>query len=415
MTALSVDNLDFRRSVKLLLDLQNAICEDDEDTADQLRDDLERPLRRLIWPDKEWLRGLSGDLEMLCSREVFEPNPYSPDDYKKRVLAALSAREAETLLTLLRMEQRSFPEEMLAYGRSRAYSWFGLFEVSLAFLHHAMRISSTGHEYLVFQLHDLAQSGRYQEMWETAQTLFANPQSPEAVYIAVGEVTARIVSVKEAFAAHDQRAILGALRQETQRTLNTTPLGRLGSENAVLGNIMLGFVQEALGRKAKAKASYLTAANLMPESDAPWLFLGNLLFSTDIEQSIHCFSKAVELKTTHPVAYLIVAMVSLNAGEYEKCVELCGKAREFSGLLEDAEYRARVDDAIHSVLSQAKKAFNLSHDSFPTGPEKPARPQQVPFAQLFAGLDSSNSLMAHFLSERLERPTELGQPLRLAA
>ena len=132
MTVPFVKNSEFLEAITLLVDLQFAICEDDADRADALRDALDIPLNKLSWEANEWLRGLSGDLDMLCDQEVFEPNELSAIDYQRSLMAAWQNIENDPAAVLPFASQETaslttrrhsiFPRTRLSFAQP-SYDW----------------------------------------------------------------------------------------------------------------------------------------------------------------------------------------------------------------------------------------------------------------------------------------------------
>ena len=431
---LDLDAPDLQNAVRILVAHEHALCRGDEDAADELLADLEPFLRRLTWAQNEWLRGLSGDLHMLNDEETFVENPYSSKEHSRLMLAAFHGRDSEAVLSLLRMKQSKASADVVAYGRSRAYSWLGFHEVAIAFLRHAIKLCSTDQDYLVFLLYDLQNLGQYQELWETAQTIFSTAgTSPPRIFLTVGTV----FNIREHLPPQLRRNILGRLHQELNQALKAQYDPHFGSAGIALGYIMLGLVQEALGRSAKVEEAFLTAASIYPSDDAPWALLGNFLFRKNPDKAIYCFRQAIYRKTVYAAAYVVVAMAALNQKDYDSCKQLCHLALD-NNADGDNEYRARIASAVANTLTSVENAENghpvgspsvdYDHivrqaqyvDARRDGVDKKGEPMQGEQARQLSDLlpTSGPSGIASFLENRLgnlDRVAESMVPLKWAA
>ncbi|MDQ2688192.1 MAG: hypothetical protein M3Y28_10030 [Armatimonadota bacterium] len=135
------DSPNTQKYADVLIHLQRAICAGDESEAGRLCDASQDLAESLSIPEILWTQKLSSDLEMLCDEELLQPNPYSPQDYLRRLDRAFAQKDAEALLALLRMEQQVLTKERIATARSQAYLWLGFPQVAHEFLGAATRFA----------------------------------------------------------------------------------------------------------------------------------------------------------------------------------------------------------------------------------------------------------------------------------
>lgn len=343
--------------VSLLIQLHQLMREGKEEEADDLREFMDAPGIHLSGQEIQWVKRLSAELYSVSDEELFEDNPYAPERWRNLALTAFANRmiDTERLLALLRMKQNSIKPEIVAYARSRAYAQQGFYDLAFIFLQRAMQLSSEGNEskkYLIFLMHDLEQVGGYSQLWDVAQTIFdTEGMSPERIFLAAGT----IYRARNYFTDVELRPLLGRLHQEIEKALKTAYNGQFFAEDMAFGNVLLGIIQNALGRKAKAEVAYLNAARLNPVDDTPWLLLGELMLLSKPAKAVFAFQQAVKLETQNPIPYLAIAMISLNQGEHEAATKysLIALDKNTGG---NKNYRNKVTLTVNSFLSQIEEA-----------------------------------------------------------
>ena len=351
----------------LLVDLQTAICEDNEDQADALRDALDIPLNQLSWEANEWLRGLSGDLDMLCDQEVFEPNELSEADYQRRLLAACQDIETapEKVLTLLRKKQDRVSADVVAYFRGRAYSLLGFHKVGAVFLRRAIELVPDQLRYKVVLLGILWSHGDLEQSQPLLAAIFDDESAdPNIVLLAVAIMFHSMRSVSPV-----DRETLGRLRQKAAKVLRPSALPAMAPSVAGFGFIILGALSEMLNRQSEAYRNYSQACRLMPGDATPFLLRGRLLFKTNEQKAFPDFRHAVDSNVSDPFPYLILAREALKTGNYAEARILCLSAIKIGGPLVQGqayEFLAIAEARTHGFTDLADHYFQEARRLFPS-------------------------------------------------
>jgi tetratricopeptide (TPR) repeat protein len=367
MTVQFADNSEFLEAIALLVDLQLAICEDNEQRADALRDALDIPLNKLSWEANEWLRGLSGDLDMLCDQEVFEPNNLPEADYQRKLLAACQNIETapEEVLALLRKEQHTVSADVVAYFRGRAYSLLSIHQVGTLFLRRASELSPTRIQYKVVLLGNLWSAGNLNQAQPLIKAIFDDEgANPNAVLLAASIMFQSVKSISPA-----DRGSLGMLRQKVARVLRSPSLPAMVPAIASFGFIILGAISEILNRKSQARENYSRACDLMPGDAAPFLLRGRLMFKSDEQKALSDFRHAANLGVSDPLPYLILAREALKSGNYAEVHAMCMSAIQTGGPMVQGqayEFMAIAETQMHGAIDLAQHYFNEARRLFPS-------------------------------------------------
>ncbi len=367
MTVPFADNSEFHEAISLLIDLQIAICGDDEDRADALRDALDIPLRQLSWEANEWLRGLSGDLEMLCDQEVFEPSDLTQDQYQHKLAEGLQniQSDPEAILALLRKQQNKLPFDVLAYFRGQAYQHLRLYHVAVTFLRHAIGLNSEPIEYKAtlmgcfWSLRDLEQAKLLAKM--IVQDFNGNYK---AFFLAAGI----LLHISKKLSPED-RVAFGMLRRQIAEI--THSLSPTGSHRILVGFgfTLLGEIAELLNRKSQAMANYSEACILTPTASAPFLLRGRLMLEDDEQKALFDFRRTVDLEASDPLPYLVLARAFLQEGEYDNCTAMCTSAIQIGGPLVQGqayEFMAIAETQAHGETDLAQHYFDEARRLFPS-------------------------------------------------
>jgi len=312
---------EFLEAVALLVDLQFAICEDNEEWADALRDALDTPLSKLSWEANEWLRGLSGDLDMLCDQEVFEPNELSTTDYKRDLTAAWQNIESNpaAILTLLRKEQQFLPPDAIAYFRGYAYHLLNLYAIEVFFLRRAVELNPECVPYKVSLLDSLWSGGDLAQARPLAEAILEDKTANlENTLLTAGFMLRIIKKVSP-----DDREALGRLRRKVGGAIHSMPMPATAPNLVGFGFMLLGEISETLNRTTQAEENYSRACDLMPDDGTPFLLRGRLMFKKDERKALPDFRYAVNLGTSDPLPYLVVARESLRNKDYADCHVMC--------------------------------------------------------------------------------------------
>ena len=372
MIAKFADNLEFHKAINLFIALQHAICNEDEDQADALREALEEPLTALSWEANEWLRGLSGDLDMVCDQEVFEPNKGSQEDLYRLILSAWRniEEEPEPLLRLLRKEQFIVPYDLVAYGRARCYEFLGLTEVAPIFMKQAARLNPKQNAYKIFVLQSLKISnGPDNGFAEASQLSREIIENENATAEEVFMTSAMLLRKTNVLPEEVVRPICGWLRKSCQAIFSSSgEKAILPKKDVLFGQFVLGNINEKLNRTSAAKTCYSKVVQGAPAFDAGYLALGRLLFKTSEKAALPDFRKAVELKTADPLPYLVLARNAVVEKDYFTCISLSRAVIEIGGPQVQGqayEFLAISEYFLHGMTELADHYFEQAVKSFP--------------------------------------------------
>lgn len=323
MIVQSVNNSDFQKSITLLIELQFAICQDDEDTAERLREDMEVPLRSLTWDEREWIRGVSGDLESVCGQEVIEPNPYTASEYRKRLPEAWLNIETdpETLLSLLRIEQSVLSPARVAYARARTYGILGIHPLCKVFMRLASELEPTEIAYKIFMLELLYAQGNFDELNAIIESILEDYSSDPDLFIPAAAYAFMLI---RGLAPNVTRPRLGWLRERLQRFLNqlSVPVESLKRNVSIMGLHTLASVLDMLNRHRAAQEIYWQAHKLDPSNQQTEVALAFSLLRNDEKSALKMFSDLAARNTSHGIAYLFAAQSAGQQGLLEECVRL---------------------------------------------------------------------------------------------
>ena len=278
MTVPFAGNSEFREAITLLVDLQFAICEEDEARADTLRDALDIRLNHLSWEANEWLRGLSGDLDMLCDQEVFEPNGLSATEYRSSLLYALLDIEnnPEAILALLRKDQSFVSQKASAYFRGRAYSLLGLSQIGVVFLRRAVELDSENIRYKVVLLGSFWFTNDLDQARPLAEAIIKNSiADPNSFLLAAGfllQILGKTTPI--------DRVALGKIRRDIEKVVRSLQDLAADPNLVGFGLMLLGVIAEVLNRTTLAQERYSQACLLMPNDETPFLLRERLLYQT---------------------------------------------------------------------------------------------------------------------------------------
>lgn len=367
MTVPFAKSSEFLEAAALLVDLQIAICENDEDRADALRDALDIPLNKLSWDANEWLRGLSGDLDMLCDQEVFEPNELSTIDYHRTLMAAWQNVENNpvAVLALLRKEQALLPADVVAYFRGRAYHLLDMQTIGVLFLRRAMEINPERVPYKVILLNGYWAIGNLAQARPLAEGILEDKTAvPDEFFLAAGFMLRIIKQV-----APSNRMALGKLRRQIEAGIRSIPPSAPLPNLAGFGFMLLGMISEILNRTTQARESYSRACDLMPDDYAPLLLRGRLALKVDEQKALPDFRHAVNLGASDPLPYLVLARESLRAGDYADCQALCLLVSKLGGPMVQGqayEMMAIAEVQMHGETDLAKHYLDEAYKLFPS-------------------------------------------------
>lgn len=359
----------------LLIRLHEQMRHGSEEEAEKIREQMDAPGLLLTEDEIKLVKGLSADLYMLADEEILRPSGYSQKEFSERLVSAYKARDADTVLTLLRKTERPDSPSSVAHVRHIIYNWLGMEESARIFLLHASELDPQNITYRVNILTELNDEGQLGPIRSLATSVFNNPNaSSHAVLMAAGA----LFFMSKASSTDVARADLGQSWRKLRELFKKIPPVRLPVEDAVLGLLLSGAVLEALGRKSRAREEYEEATKINITTDAPWVVLGISWFKDDAGKAMPYFKRAVELDTEHPLPYLTLAIYALTHGDYleakrfsEKLLEkiresggpsssprLSAQVYELLGLVED-EQNGPTDVAINYL----KEAVHLDPEN----------------------------------------------------
>ena len=323
-------------AVNILIAHEHALCRGDEDAADELLADLEPHLRRLTWPQNEWLRGLSGDLHMLNDEETSVDNPYSTGDYWALMATAWVNMEddPDNFLRLLRFKQDRFSPAKVAYARGRGYGILGFSNVGTVFMRLASKLDPQQPYYRMALLTLLNRQNLSDDLDKELKEILDDPASdPDLVVIAVTLSFTRSVKAFGNLA----RAYLGEMRQKLQRVFDQKPLETVKPSTAFMGLHTLGSIQDRLNRPAKAQELYRQALQMNPQNQAVRVSLALSLLQNNETEAFQIFSQVAAEGTLFEIAYLFAAKY---AGEREMFAESAAMAERALTITRDTIVRA---------------------------------------------------------------------------
>lgn len=319
---------DIQNAVSILIAHEHALCRGDEDAADELLADLEPHLRRLDWPQNEWLRGLSGDLHMLNDEEVLEPSEQSREEYREALRNAWRVgtnipSDSNDLLALLRKEQDILTSGMVSFGRAGAYRSLGFPQLALEFGLNAVRLEPDGLNGLIYQtslLEDLRIRGEVKRATDLGLRLLNSSLTlPMIVLAAVA--TLHLIAIR--LPEEEGRPLLGQARRRVESLLKHPGLDKMILAPALL---LQGNLYWALRRNAEAQRFFSDAIRLDPEDDVPYVAMGLLLQQNGDPKGASYFERVIEKGTELAMPFLGLAQYALSDRNYQACRKLSSQA-----------------------------------------------------------------------------------------
>jgi tetratricopeptide (TPR) repeat protein len=286
-------NPDYVEYERLLIDLCDSMAEGDEEKADSLREEMDRPAKRLSAAEVMRLNGLSSDLYMITNEEVYESSPYTQPQLASLLAAAWQQTDWNRILELLRKNPQFLSHDKVAYLRARAYEGLGHTIPSLRFMRHAMKLKPDG-EYQLFVLQKLVSLGRFEEARTEAEK---NMQQ-------VGMSRESLMQLAAILFLSTQDMSKGAAGPIIDRAIQVLEQVLQGDTSAlhpsiiVQGYITLGSCYEEIGRKNRALEAYNSALLIQPNNEDALLLRAQLREDTD-PGIIQDFRDAVASNASH--------------------------------------------------------------------------------------------------------------------
>ncbi len=142
----------------------------DSDEAEAVRDKLDELWPRLTEEEVDFLRGLSSDLYMLTSNEIYSPYAGTQAQLRADLQAAYVSHDYHARLRLLRKSPTFLTPYGLAFLRARAYEELDHLDIALLFMRHAVNLNPRRDLYKLFVLDLLRKSGQYDQVLAQTDT-----------------------------------------------------------------------------------------------------------------------------------------------------------------------------------------------------------------------------------------------------
>ena len=149
-----------------------------EDEADAVRDEMDAPEQKLSQEEIMRLNGLSADLYMLQSNEVYEPYEGMREELVTALGGALSRNDYENILPLLRKGTPFLRPAQVASLRGRCYAMLGHLETGLLFLRYAAEQEPDQVAHRLYILGLLTQLNRTQEVLSEVESYARTVMEP---------------------------------------------------------------------------------------------------------------------------------------------------------------------------------------------------------------------------------------------
>ena len=177
MNAQFADNPAFLEYQDLLIQVQHAICQGDNQATNRLCEASEDLGQSLSLAEIQWLQWLSSDLEMLCGEEMLQPAEQTQEEYAQSLVQAwLTIEEQpEKILALLRRNHGYLSQSRVAYARAWAYGILGYKPLRHVFLQCASTLEPENFAYKIFLLDEAKTRGDLIQALQLAQLVFGSP------------------------------------------------------------------------------------------------------------------------------------------------------------------------------------------------------------------------------------------------
>ena len=238
----------------------------ESDRAEEVRDQMDGPWKRLDASEVEHLNGLASDLAATFEgvARADRPDPAADPallDHARAV--AYSRREWRRFLALMRDGATTLDAAFVAFARARAYQELGHAEAGLAFMRRAAELNPKDN-YKGLLLALLQELNRFDEAVPLAERCVADPESGlKLLTVAAGVLFASTRSAPEDSARHRYRVAVEALTRALGEDLRA---GAYDRDERVVGHVLRGLCLESLGQFDAAENAYDDALDLEPNS-----------------------------------------------------------------------------------------------------------------------------------------------------
>jgi tetratricopeptide (TPR) repeat protein len=263
------------RYVHLLVELHRltALNLDETEAADQLRDEMDLPWRRMTPEELRMVRDLSADLYTITDPA---PPPVSsfPQEVDASIARSLRDEDWVRVLHVVRDNEASIPLHAAAFLRGFCWSQLGLHEAGAEFFRHAVESEPQRSDYRTYLLCSLVYSGREKEALPLAEQW--STESPDRWL----QLTAsNVLFIKAAEASGSDAVRLHQMAiQVAERAIQQTapPVGLDEAHLITTAFLHVALSYAYLGDLTQAKAAWQKARELSPNSlDA--IMVGSIL------------------------------------------------------------------------------------------------------------------------------------------
>jgi tetratricopeptide (TPR) repeat protein len=262
----TTQNLDpFSEFIRLLLRLHRLIAEGqgDSDEAEEIRDQMDYPWRRLNPEQRTLAEGLSADLYTLRQDR---PPPASPpeDPAWSQIAEAIERREWRTTLDALRACEAQLPPAQVAYIRAACWVYLEQFDPAIEFLYERERLQPLDAPELVLLLNCLMAAQRLPEAETRSQAIRSDePYAP--LLLAAGTVLSLRATRVEPDYARQLRVRAVELLEQGVRDAESSP-DPVSPHEQLAACLHLGANYKALGDKAGAIPACTQALRQDPDN-----------------------------------------------------------------------------------------------------------------------------------------------------
>ncbi|OWK38459.1 hypothetical protein [Fimbriiglobus ruber] len=292
----------------------------DSEEADEIRDAMEMPWYSLSEAEQKRIRGLALDLNY--NRDLKRNLEGPIERGRPKLVAAANLRdkgELDQALTLLRESQNEIYPPFLSFLRGRIWMGFEVPEVAADFLRDAWQLAKANENLQGMYLQVLRQAN-FTDAKKMADAIVASPSTHSVMLLAFAlEIESAAIQHSDAEAREQHKRLIPLLVAAIHRLL----AGEQPFNPPVLSMcvVLLAESYESLGMLEEARDALTFAMNL--EGDSPILYAarGKLLYPK--EEGVTDLLRAIQMGIPAVWPYLWVAIVLLDQGQYQACIEIC--------------------------------------------------------------------------------------------
>lgn len=310
---------------RLLLRLHGYVVEGkgDSEEADALRDEMDQYWNGMTEAERERLRGLSEDLDVLTEGGVklIPVSVAQRKEWSQNLKKAWESEDWDQLLKMLRRPPSDVRPDAAAFLQARCWEHLGDLETALVFAQAAERLNS---ENAAFVMLILQQLDRLEAATECAARIIDNPEATyETLYLAASVLLAAAQRSSPIQATHLLGRIVEALRRAHSSVRKCPPNRRTFPETESSIVCMLGLALERLGRTAEALQVYDEFLARYPAKSDVLTFRGIARYDHDHASALRDFQEAVHVGASQVWPYYLLAHASLERADHNRCLWLC--------------------------------------------------------------------------------------------